>query len=96
MWDEQGGSSLFFAHLFDLMEYGSVITIDVTKMHNLSHRRITYLIGSSTSEEVLKTVRDRVAAAAQGPIMVILDSAHCQQHVRRELACYAPLVSLGS
>jgi len=41
----RGGSSLFFAHLFDLIGQGQVITIDVEKLHNLSHPRITYLIG---------------------------------------------------
>ncbi len=91
----QGGSSLFIAHLFDLMGSGSVITIDIRKMHNLSHPRITFLIGSSTSEEVVESVRKR-AKATHGPIMVILDSDHSQQHVRRELECYAPLVTPGS
>lgn len=91
----RGGSSLFFAHLFDLMGRGNVITIDIQKMHNLSHPRVTYLIGSSTSGEVVSTVRER-AIASQGPVIVILDSDHSQQHVRRELECYAPMVTPGS
>ena len=91
----RGGSSLFFAHLFDLMGRGNVITIDIQKMHNLSHPRVTYLIGSSTSGEVVGTVRER-AIASQGPVIVILDSDHSQQHVRRELECYAPMVTPGS
>jgi|ERR1035441_6716224 cephalosporin hydroxylase len=91
----RGGSSLFFAHLFDLMGRGQVITIDVEKLHNLSHPRVSCLIGSSTSEEILRVVQTRVAAV-QGPVMVILDSDHSQQHVRRELECYTPLVTPGS
>ncbi|MEX2309153.1 MAG: CmcI family methyltransferase [Pirellulales bacterium] len=91
----RGGSSLFFAHLFDLMGQGEIVTIDVERLHNLSHPRVTYLIGSSTSDEVLGAVRKR-AKACSGPVMVILDSDHSQAHVRREIECYAPLVTPGS
>jgi len=91
----RGGSSMFFANLFDLMGEGQVVTIDVERMHNLSHPRITYLTGSSTSEEVLAIVR-RKAAACTGPVMVILDDDHSRDHVRRELECYTPLVTPGS
>ena len=34
--------------------------------------------------------------ATTGPVMVILDSDHSQQHVRRELDCYTPMVTPGS
>jgi cephalosporin hydroxylase len=91
----RGGSSLFFAHLFDLMGQGRVITVDVERLHSLSHPRITYLIGSSTSVEVLAEVKTLVAGCS-GPVMVILDSDHSQDHVRSELECYAPLVTPGS
>ena len=91
----RGGSSLFFAHLFDLMGKGEIITIDVEKLHNLSHPRITYLLGSSTADEIVKQVQAR-ATAAQGPVMVILDSDHSMAHVRKELECYAPMVTPGS
>ena len=91
----QGGSSLFFANLFDLMGEGEVVTVDIKRLHDLSHPRVTYLIGSSTSEEVLEVVRRR-AAACRGPVMVILDSDHRRDHVRRELEYYAPLVTPGS
>lgn len=91
----RGGSSLFFAHLFDLMGQGQVVTVDVERLHDLSHPRVTYLIGSSTSVEVVEVVRKK-AASCSGPVMVILDSDHSTDHVRRELECYAPLVSPGS
>jgi cephalosporin hydroxylase len=91
----RGGSSLFYANLFDLMGEGAVITIDVERMHKLSHPRVTYLIGSSTSPEIVDRVRQK-AAACRGPVMVILDSDHAQKHVARELECYAPLVTEGS
>jgi cephalosporin hydroxylase len=91
----RGGSSLFFAHLFDLMGVGHVVTVDVERLHELSHPRITYLIGSSTSPEIVEQVRKKVAATS-GPVMVILDSDHSEEHVRRELACYALFVTPGS
>ena len=37
-----------------------------------------------------------MAAAAAGPVFVILDSDHSQVHVARELERYAPLVTPGS
>jgi cephalosporin hydroxylase len=91
----RGGSSLFYANLFDLMGGGELITIDIEKLHELSHPRVTYLIGSSTAEDVLEVVRQRVAAT-RGPVMVILDSDHSQKHVHRELECYASFVTPGS
>jgi hypothetical protein len=33
----RGGSALFYAHLFDLLGKGRVLTIDVESMHQLSH-----------------------------------------------------------
>jgi len=92
----RGGSSLFYAQLFDLMGTdGRIVTIDITRQHSLQHPRITYLIGDSTSEPVLTAVRE-MAAAANGPVFVVLDSDHSQAHVARELEAYAPLVTEGS
>jgi cephalosporin hydroxylase len=91
----RGGSSLFFAHLFDLLGQGQIITIDVSKLHTLSHPRIEYIVGSSTSPEVVDRVKTRVAACT-GAVMVILDSDHSQDHVRRELDLYAGFVTPGS
>jgi cephalosporin hydroxylase len=91
----RGGSSLFFAHLMDLLGGGSIITIDIEKLHDLSHPKITYLIGSSTEPEILQIVQERTAAVS-GPVLVILDSDHSQSHVAAELEAYAPLVTPGS
>ena len=91
----RGGSSYFFATLFDLLGHGRVITIDIEKLHELSHPRITYLIGSSVAAEVLDQVRAAVAATS-GPVIVLLDSDHNETHVRRELDAYHRFVSPGS
>ena len=91
----RGGSALFFAHLFDLMGEGRVVTVDVERMHEREHPRIRFLIGSSLAEDVLTAMRAE-AAAADGPVLVVLDSAHGEEHVRAELEHYAPLVTPGS
>ena len=91
----RGGSALFYAQLFDLMGKGRVITVDVRKMHELSHPRVTFLIGSSVAPELVEQVRS-ASAAATGPVMVILDSDHSREHVASELEAYASMVTSGS
>lgn len=92
----RGGSSLFYAHLLDLLgSDGRIVTIDIAKQHDLRHPRVTYLLGDSTSEPIAAQVRAMVAAAA-GPVFVVLDSDHARDHVSNELAIYAPLVTPGS
>ncbi|MGE3241648.1 MAG: CmcI family methyltransferase [Pirellulales bacterium] len=92
----RGGSSYFYANLFDLMQTdGRIITVDVQKLHDLSHPRVQYVIGSSVAPETMSIMTD-AAKNAQGPVMVILDSDHSAPHVLRELQLYAPLVTSGS
>jgi cephalosporin hydroxylase len=91
----RGGSALFYAHLFDLIGKGRVVTVDVEKMHDLEHPRIDFLIGSSVGDEVSIAMRE-AAAEADGPVMVVLDSDHSEGHVTAELEVYAPLVTQGS
>ncbi len=90
-----GGSSLFYAHLMDLLGEGRVITIDIVDLHELEHPRVTFLHGSSTDPAIADRVRGE-AAAADGPVMVILDGNHDRDHVAQELELYAPLVTPGS
>jgi cephalosporin hydroxylase len=91
----RGGSAMYYANLMDLMGSGEVISIDVTSMHELSHPRVTWMLGGSTSAAVVERVRARVERT-RGPVFVVLDSDHSQVHVRRELELYAPLVTRGS
>jgi cephalosporin hydroxylase len=92
----RGGSALFYAHLMDLLgDDGRVITIDIVDRHDLNHPRVTFLRGSSTSPEVVQEVR-KAAAAAEGPVMVILDSDHARDHVAAELELYGPFITPGS
>lgn len=91
----RGGSAYYFAQLFDLMGKGRVLTIDIEKMHDLSHPRIDFVIGDSASEAIVEKTRQAVASA-NGPVMVILDSDHSASHVRKELEAYSSYVSPGS
>lgn len=91
----RGGSSLFYAHLFDLMNApGKIITLDIEKMHSIVHPRITCLIQSSTEQATVDKVKTLIGSAKT--VMVILDSDHRREHVRKELELYAPLVTPGS
>ncbi len=91
----RGGSALFYAHLFDLLGHGRVVSIDIERLHDISHPRIDFLIGDSTAPAMVEQVAEMVEDA-QGPVMVILDSDHSEAHVRRELDCYAPFVTPNS
>ena len=88
-----GGSALFFANMFDIIRKGKVISIDVADFPNKPvHPRITYLIGKSLSEEVVKEVKKRVKGKST---MVVLDGSHMMETVNEELRVYGNIVSPG-
>lgn len=89
-----GGSALFLASMCDLIDHGSVISIDIRRAARATHPRINYLVGDSTSPEILQQVRSAATGAAR--VMVILDSDHHAAHVARELRAYREFVSPGS
>lgn len=93
-----GGSALFFAHQFDQIGHGRVLSIDINRVKPdyPRHPRISYLGGlGSTHKDTLAEVRSDVGRA-QGPIMVSLDSDHSKAHVLAELAVYADFVTPNS
>jgi len=85
-----GGSALFYAHMFDLVGSGDVITVDSGRMGTAPHPRITYLSGDSVA--MAGTVAQMVDGRSA---MVILDSDHTKAHVLAELDAYAPIVTSG-
>jgi len=91
----KGGSALFYASIFDLIGEGRVVTIDVqdTASRTLSHPRITTIIGSSVSEDVVSQVRKIVGTQTA---MVSLDSDHSMIHVLKEMELYSQFVSIGN
>jgi cephalosporin hydroxylase len=92
----RGGSALFYADLMEMMKIdGRIVTVDIEKLHNHTHPRVTYLIGSSLAPEVVE-VMTQAAKSSSGPVLVVLDSDHSALHVLKELKVYAPLVTPGS
>lgn len=93
-----GGSALFLATMCDLVGSGKVVSVDIT--HHYAggklpqHDRVTYLLGSSTSDEILGKVAKHVKD--QPKVLVILDSDHHKEHVIEELRHYHKFVSKGS
>ena len=90
----KGGSALFFASVMDLLNHGRVITIDITDRGRPPHPRITYLRGFSTSPDIVATVKNAITPSER--VMVVLDSDHSAENVRKELRTYGPLVTVGA
>lgn len=90
-----GGSALFLASLCDVLGHGRVITIDIeVPGERPSHDRITYLLGSSTSPQIVEEVSNNIRPGHR--VMVCLDSDHAMDHVLTEMRTYGTLVSPGS
>jgi cephalosporin hydroxylase len=90
-----GGSALFFASMLGFIGEGKVVSVDVEDRARPNHARIQYLIGSSTSTEVITRIEE-IAHEAGPPVIVIADSDHRRVHVAKELEAYASLVTVGS
>ena len=98
----EGGSLLYYATLCEALGKGRVLGIDVElrpgvrevlEGHRLA-RRIALIEGDSTDPAVVDQVRG--IQNAGDTTLVLLDSDHSREHVRRELEAYAPLVTPGS
>jgi len=97
-----GGSLVFSASMLELLGgAGRVVGVDIDirphnrraiEAHPLAHR-IALIQGSSVDEGVAAAVRAHARGARR--VMVCLDSNHTDDHVARELALYAPLVTPG-
>lgn len=92
-----GGTTRYYAHLFDLMETdGIVVGVDIAydpEFDYPDHPRIEFLLGkSSIDPDVFKAVKELVLGRRT---MVILDSDHACDHVLQELRLYSQLVSTG-
>lgn len=90
-----GGSTLFFASICDLVNHGRILTIDVASHPSRPiHPRIQYVTASSISPLAV----DAAKAAARGAarVLVVLDSDHSYRHVLDEMRIYADIVTSGS
>lgn len=89
-----GGSTLYFAHLLDLLGAGIVISIDVDRTHFAAeHPRIVTITGDSADPKIVAEVA-RLAAGKR--TLAIHDGDHVKDQVLRDLSAYSGMVSVGS
>ena len=89
-----GGSAYFLASICDLIGKGHVLSIDIEPAPTRPcHRRITYLLGSSTSPAIGREIGTFISEGQR--IMVVLDSDHRKSHVLEELLIFSQLVTSG-
>jgi cephalosporin hydroxylase len=89
-----GGSTLYFAHLLDLLGSGRVVSVDVSRERYVAeHPRIDEVTGDSHDPEVV----ERVSALCAGRrTFVVHDGDHNRAAVLADLRAYADLVSIDS
>lgn len=89
------GTTLFLAHLMDVLGKGRIVSIDIKEQSvRAQHPRITYITGSSADLTVVQAASAH--RVADESCLVILDSDHSKGHVAKEMALFAPLVTVGS
>jgi len=92
---KHGGSAYFFASVLELMQHGRVLTVDIDdRSDRPKHERITYVVGSSTSDETTRSIRALIQDGER--VMVSLDSDHAKAHVLAEMRAYADFVTVGN
>jgi len=91
----RGGSTLFFAHMLDLIGNGKILSIDIeADDERPQHNRIEYFTGSSIAPDTL----DHVASSCESAdsVMVILDSDHKAPYKYQEMQAYREFVTPGN
>lgn len=97
-----GGSCVLHASILEMLGKGQVIGVDVEirkyneiaiKSHPLS-KRIRLIEGSSVAPETVAKVNQMIPKGSR--VIVVLDSNHSYEHVKKEIQLYKDLVSAGS
>ncbi len=90
----QGGSTLYFAHLLDIMGKGKVISIDMNRTeYNVKHNRIIEITGDSFAPETI----EKVSSLCRGKtVLAVHDGDHTKEGVLKDLNAYSGLISKGS
>lgn len=88
-----GGSTLFLANICEIIGKGKIISVDVTRQNVPHHKRITYLLGSSISPEIITKIKLSIKKGDK--VMAIMDSDHSKDYVVKELRIYSNLVTKG-
>ena len=90
----EGGSTLYLAHLLDLIGGGIVLSLDIDRSKfQARHPRIVEITGDSASAEIQA---EAARHAAGKSTLVIHDGDHRKDNVLADLEGYAPLVTPGS
>ncbi len=91
---DRGGSTLYFAHLLDLMGHGIVVSVDIDRSRfEVEHERINLVTGDSAAPE---TVAQVASYCVEKRVLVVHDGGHTKEQVLRDLRAYADFVSVGS
>jgi cephalosporin hydroxylase len=89
-----GGSTLYFAHVLDLLGHGEVISVDISRdQYDVDHPRVVEVTGSSADSAVVEEVARRSSGRRA---FVIHDGDHRRDAVLGDLRAYGDLVSVGS
>lgn len=89
------GTTLFLAHVMDIIGKGAVVSIDIKELPlRARHPRISYLSGSSADPGVAEAAARHLEPGAS--CVVILDADHSKEHVIKEMDLFSPLVTIGS
>lgn len=97
----RGGSLLLYASILELLGEGSVIGVDIEirdhnresiETHPLS-KRIELIQADSLSPELHARLKARSSGLER--VMVVLDSNHTHEHVKRELELFSDFVTPG-
>lgn len=87
-----GGSTLYLAHVCDILGKGIVISVDISREHfGVRHPRIKVVTGDSTDAKTIAAVHE---LAGTGNAMVIQDGNHQKDAVLADLRNYADLIPL--
>lgn len=90
----EGGSTLFFANMLDLLGHGTVISIDIDRSkYRVNHERIVAITGDSSAPDTIARVIELCRGRA---VLVVHDGNHNKEQVLRDLQAYSKLVSVGS
>ena len=90
----EGGSTLYFANLLDLLGHGTVVSIDVDRsQYRANHPRIVTITSDSLAPETIARVSELCRGRA---VLAVHDGNHTKEHVLKDLQAYSKLVSVGS
>lgn len=90
----EGGSTVYFANLLDILGKGKVISIDINRAnYKAKHPRIIEITGDNSSPETVAKASEFCRGKS---VLVVHDGGHSCAQVQKDLLAYSNLVSVGS